>query len=176
MKELTENYKWRLAEVSHDSDALIRVPDLDCADFLAFIEVDKVVGTMVYYFINNTEILTTSNVRSLFSKLSKSIIEAGSGQERDIKFMTRLFLLIYPGRKAVVINNLSECALLEEGRIPPGLFFPPSLEINKGHLIYSFWTYEIWKNLVSQWCLNLNHDGTFQYTVREFPPSGDWST
>ena len=175
MEELTENYKRRLSEVSNNSDELIRVPDLDCGDYLALIAMDRVSGIYIYYFINDKEILTSSDVRSLFSKLAKSIIEAGSGQERDIKFMARLFLLIYQGKKAIVINNLSECASLEEGRIPADLFFPPSLETSKEHLIYSFWTYEIWKNLVSQWCLNINHNGTFQYTVREFPPPGDWS-
>lgn len=174
MEQLSPEYNNRLSKIAGDSHELIRVPDLDCANYLALTKINQKSGAQVYYFIDHKEVLSSIDVVDLFSKLSKRIIETGSGQEHDVKFIARLFLLICKGRKALVVDNLKDCALLEPGRIAKDQFYSPMSKNNKGTLNYKFWTYEIRKNLISKWELDIDGKGTFSYSVDEFPPPNDW--
>jgi len=174
MKKLSQEYNRRLSEVITENDTLIRVPDLDSANYLALISNHK--SGHVYYFIDDKEILTSVDVQLLFSKLSKRIIQTAAPSTPNIQLIARLFLLIYKGRKALIVEQLEECALLEQGRISTAQFSSPFLKMKKTTLMYNFWTYEIHKNLIANWVLTINHDGTFKYTLEEFPPLNNWDS
>jgi len=174
MQQAPSAYSKRLAAVIDDGREPIRVPDLDCADYLCFVTSTGIGGVLKYYFINNSELQTTTDAKLLFSKLIARILALESGQEKNIRFIARLFLLVYKVRKAVVVEKQEECALLEPDRIPEDQWSSPSLKIDDDRLSYSFWSYEVHKNLLSFWKLNLEQSGAFQYTVEEFPAPKSW--